>query len=134
MKSQPFSGGSGRQLWPQALNLPPKVVSAEMMQCRGERNNTSGPKGHHGLLFSGQSITEKVLKSHAALKLAHSPPRGLQDVNGDGWGGLQAERRERPHLRAAVAFWRVKKSQGHMKESASQDCPSVTRPWRQKSS
>lgn len=87
-----------------ALNLPPKVGSAEMMQCRGERNNTSGLEGHHRLLFPGQGITKKVLKSHAGLKLAHSPPRGLQDVNGDGWGGLQAERRERPHLRAAVAF------------------------------
>lgn len=70
------------------------------MQCWGERNNTSGPEGHHGLLFPGQSITKKVLKSHAGLKLAYSPPRGLQDVNGDGWGCLQAERRERPQLQA----------------------------------
>ena len=62
----------------------------------GEENNTSGPKGHHGLLFPCQSITEKVLKSHAGLKLAHSPTWGLQDLNGDDWGGLQADRRERP--------------------------------------
>lgn len=87
-----------------------------MMQCQGKRNNTCGPGGFRGLLFPGQNITGKVLKNHVDLKLPHRPPRGLEDVNRNGWEGLQAKGKRGRGSKQQWVYWRVKKIRACMKE------------------
>lgn len=118
-KSLWFQGDPRWQLQPKKLNLPPKMVSAELMQRRGKSPSTSGPEARRGLWCPGKRVTGQVLRSHAGLKRPHCPSQGLQDAKLNtgggcgraGWAGLQAERGHSPKLQAAS--WRPSGAQRH---------------------